>query len=164
LWHIPITYASKVNPTSDTRPSFWLDQRQHEIALDEVTPDSYFLVNVKQSGYYRVQYDEANWMLIANELSHGNFSAIPPNSRAMLIDDAAVFFENKILNIRIFLELIKYLEHDVSGGRLDGEKKILSVPAELFAEINKFCVFLTFFSLCPSRSADRLYSLDGCHE
>lgn len=91
-----------------------MDQRQIEILLDEVRPDSYFLVNVKQSGYYRVQYDDANWMLIANELSHGNFSAIPPNNRAMLIDDAHVFFENKILNIRILLELVKYLEHDVS--------------------------------------------------
>lgn len=85
-----------------------------EIKLDDVKPNSYFLVNIKQTGYYRVQYDEANWMLIANELSHGDFSKIPPNSRAMLIDDAAVFFENKILKIRIFLELLKYLEHDVS--------------------------------------------------
>lgn len=85
-----------------------------EISVDELRPSSYFLVNVKQTGYYRVQYDEANWMLIANELSHGNFTAIPPNSRAMLIDDAAVFVESGILRIRILLELIKYLEHDVS--------------------------------------------------
>jgi hypothetical protein len=60
------------------------------------------------------RYDEVNWMLIANELSHGNFSLIPPNSRAMLIDDAAVFFETKILKIRFLLEILKYLERDVS--------------------------------------------------
>lgn len=114
LWYIPITYSSKVDPTSDTTPKFWMDQREMEITVKDVRPDSYFLVNVKQTGYYRVQYDEANWMLIANELSHGNFSTIPPNSRAMLIDDACVFFESKILNIRIVLELLKYLEHDVS--------------------------------------------------
>lgn len=114
LWPIPITYASSVDPTIDVLPKFWLTQRQVEITLDDVTPDSYFLVNVKQSGYYRVQYDEANWMLIARELSHGNFTAIPANSRAMLIDDASTFLENEILQIRILLELIKYLEHDVS--------------------------------------------------
>lgn len=91
-----------------------MNQREIEIKLEEVKPDSYLIVNTKQTGYYRVQYDDANWMLIAKELSHGNFSTIPPNSRAMVIDDAAVFFENKILHIRIFLELIKYLEHDVS--------------------------------------------------
>lgn len=114
LWSIPITYASKIDPTPETRPKFWLTERQTEIAVDGVRPSSYFLVNVQQAGYYRVQYDEANWMLIANELSHGNFTAISPNSRAMLIDDAAVFVENGILKIRILLELIKYLEHDVS--------------------------------------------------
>lgn len=85
-----------------------------ELSLENVDPNSYLIMNIKQTGYYRVQYDEPNWMLIANELSHGNFSAIPPNSRAMLIDDAAVFFEKKILQIRILLELIKYLQHDVS--------------------------------------------------
>lgn len=113
LWHIPITYASKANPAMETLPKFWMSRRETEIRLYDVKPNSYFLVNIKQTGYYRVQYDEANWMLIANELSHGNFSSIPTNSRAMLIDDAAVFFENKILKIRVLLELIKYLENDV---------------------------------------------------
>lgn len=114
LWHIPITYASKIDPTHDVRPKLWMPpQRELNIELKELTPDSYFLVNVNQIGYYRVQYDDANWMLIANELSRGNFTNITPNSRAMLIDDAAVFFESKILNVRLFLELIKYLQNDV---------------------------------------------------
>lgn len=169
LWSIPISYASLVHP-SDTRPKFWLRQRQVEVLIDEVTPKSYFLVNVKQTGYYRVQYDEPNWMLIASELSHGNFSAIPPNSRAMLIDDAAVFFESKILNIRILLELIKYLQHDVS--RRDDEEKfqLLSHRREQFVEINKFTgvrVFSEFFSSSfslPYTLSDRLHSLVGCHK
>lgn len=152
LWNVPITYASLVHP-SETRPKFWLRQRELEITVNDVTPDSYFLVNVKQSGYYRVQYDEPNWMLIANELSHGNFTAIPPNSRAMLIDDAAVFFENKILNIRIFLELIKYLEHDVSQKNEGKIFSLLSHRRGQFVEINKFTRFLTFFSLLSSTTA-----------
>lgn len=59
-----------------------MNQRQIEITLGEVKPDSYLLVNLKQTGYYRVQYDEPNWMLIANELSQGNFSLIPPNRQS----------------------------------------------------------------------------------
>ena len=122
LWHIPITYTSKVNSTEKNRPNFWLSQRTMEITIDEVKPDSYFLVNTMQTGYYRVQYDEVNWMLIAGELSHGNFSKIHPNSRAMLIDDASVFFENKILKIRVLLELMKYLEHDVRRWQYEKRK------------------------------------------
>lgn len=81
---------------------------------EQLSYKTYFLVNVEQVGYYRVLYDDTNWILIANELSHGNLSLIPPKSRAMLIDDASVFVEKGILRFRILLELIKYLEHEVS--------------------------------------------------
>jgi aminopeptidase N len=54
LWHIPISYSSKANPTLETKPKFWLSQRKVERTIDEVTPDSFFLVNIKQTGYYRV--------------------------------------------------------------------------------------------------------------
>lgn len=65
-------------------------------------------------GYYRVQYDEPNWMLIANELSHGNAS-ISPISRAMLINDAGEFYMSGILNVRIFLELTRHLRNSVGA-------------------------------------------------
>jgi aminopeptidase N len=112
LWHIPITYASKANASIVDR--LWLHERQTEITLDKLNSTSFFLVNIQQVGYYRVQYDETNWMNIANELSLGDFNIIPPNSRAMLIDDASIFFENGMLKLKILLEIIKYLEHDVS--------------------------------------------------
>lgn len=113
-WHIPITYASITNPNPGTKPTFWMPaEKEMEVTLNDVKESSWFLVNIKQTGYYRVQYDDANWMLIANELYHGNYTLISPNNRAQLIDDASVFFENKILNIRIVLELMKYLQHDV---------------------------------------------------
>lgn len=118
-----------------------------EVLVDDVKPDSYFIVNVGQTGYYRVQYDEPNWMLIADELSSGNFTTIAANTRAMLIDDAGVFFEKGILKIRILLELIKYLQHDVSEWEEKG--KVLSSHREQFVEINKFRVLLTFFSASP---------------
>lgn len=130
-----------------------MSERRLEFHLEDVKPDSYLIMNIKQTGYYRVQYDEPNWMLIANELSHGNFSAIPPNSRAMLIDDAAVFFEKKILQIRILLELIKYLQHDVSERKRTEAKKerreresFSLFHWEQFVETNKFSMFLTISS------------------
>lgn len=114
LWHIPITFTSKADPFVSAIPKLWLSQRVTEISLDDVRPLSYFVVNPMQTGYFRTLYDVANYALIANELSHGNLSSIPPNGRAALIDDSAVFVEANMLNIRILFELIKYLEHDVS--------------------------------------------------
>jgi aminopeptidase N len=85
-----------------------------EIKIDDLRPHSHLLVNVDRVGYYRVQYDEANWMLIANELSHENPN-ISPISRAMLINDAGKFYTSGILNVRIFLELTRHLQMSVGA-------------------------------------------------
>ncbi|KAG5671283.1 hypothetical protein PVAND_001488 [Polypedilum vanderplanki] len=112
FWHIPVTYITNDNSTSIRK--FWLHPtRQFEMLIDDLRPNSHLLVNVNRMGYYRVQYDEANWMLIARELSHLESSNLSPISRAMLMNDAAIFLANNMLRARIFLELIKHLEGDV---------------------------------------------------
>jgi aminopeptidase N len=95
----------------------WMPKiRQMEVTLKDLKPNSYFLVNVDRIGFYRVLYDEANWMLIANELLRMESSSstnISPNSRAMLINDAAIFFNNNMLRVRVFLELLRHLKNNV---------------------------------------------------
>jgi aminopeptidase N len=97
------------------QPKIWLKKQQTlDISIDDLNPSSYFLVNIERMGYYRVQYDESNWMLISNELSRMDPSSnISPISRAMLMNDAAIFLTRNMLRARIFLELMKHLEHDV---------------------------------------------------
>jgi aminopeptidase N len=106
-----VTYSTRSQGVN----KFWLPRlRQFETVIDDVTPDLHLLVNVDRAGYYRVQYDDANWMLIASELSRTEPpSNISPISRAMLIHDAATFLADNSLRARIFLELIRHLEHDV---------------------------------------------------
>ena len=113
-WHIPITFTFKSNSPNDQLRTKWLSKaRQMEIEINDLQPRSYLLVNVDRIGFYRVQYDVPNWILIANELSHGNLS-ISPASRAMLINDAGIFYMSGILNVRIFLELLRHLRNSVS--------------------------------------------------
>ncbi|KAG5671284.1 hypothetical protein PVAND_001489 [Polypedilum vanderplanki] len=82
FWHIPVTYITNDNSTSIRK--FWLHPtRQFEMLIDDLRPNSHLLVNVNRMGYYRVQYDEANWMLIARELSHLESSNLSPISRAI---------------------------------------------------------------------------------
>lgn len=83
-----------------------------EIKIDDLRPHSYLLVNIDRVGYYRVQYDVSNWILIARELTHEN-NSISLTSRAMLINDAGKFSMSNILSYRIFLELLKHLENNV---------------------------------------------------
>lgn len=114
FWHIPITYTSKLRPNNSTVPQFWLSESYDEGTIIDLRPSHYFIVNTNQIGYFRVMYDNANWMLIAQELNSGDFDEISPNTRAMLIDDAATFVNCGILEMQIFLELISYLKNEVS--------------------------------------------------
>ena len=86
-----------------------------ELNISGLGTNDYIIANVEQKGYYRVMYDEPNWVLIAKELDEGNFHHIPPNTRAMLIDDAAAFVETDILDMRIFLDITKYLKLEVDS-------------------------------------------------
>lgn len=115
MWSIPITYTLKSHLTYSLEPKIWLQKQEIlEILIDDLHPSSYFLVNIERMGYYRVQYDEANWMLISKELSRMDPSSnISPISRAMLMNDASIFLTRNMLRARIFLELMKHLEHDV---------------------------------------------------
>jgi hypothetical protein len=112
LWHIPVAFSTQGNASVE---KFWMPQRRQLVMLiNDLRADSYLLINVDRMGYFRVHYDDANWMLIAKELSRAESSSnISPISRAMLINDAAIFLANGSLSARIFLELIKHLEHDV---------------------------------------------------
>lgn len=62
------------------------------------------------TGYYRVNYDTKNWMIISAFLQFENFSIIPAVSRAQLINDVYYFTLNRELNnFHIFYSITKYL-------------------------------------------------------
>ena len=90
-----------------------MHRRETEVNVEGLTANDYILVNLEQTGYYRVMYDEANWVLIAKELNEGEMKNILPNTRAMLIDDAGKFMQMDILSVKIFLEFINYLQREV---------------------------------------------------
>jgi aminopeptidase N len=63
------------------------------------------------AGYYRVNYDPANWNLIIDGLRE-NHNNIPPLNRAQLLDDALNLARAGKLSYSLALELTLYLEHD----------------------------------------------------
>lgn len=63
------------------------------------------------AGYYRVNYDVANWNLITDELRQ-NRSNIPPLNRAQLLDDALNLARAGKLSYSLALTLTTYLEHE----------------------------------------------------
>ncbi|KAK5649479.1 hypothetical protein RI129_000508 [Pyrocoelia pectoralis] len=86
-WIIPINYATKCNSSFEsTDPQEWLINSTKPITVPNLGDDDWLIVNVQQSGYYRVNYDERNWALIADVLMKDH-RIIHPFNRAKLLDD-----------------------------------------------------------------------------
>jgi aminopeptidase N len=70
-----------------------------------------WIINSFDSGYYRVNYDLNNWNLLINQLNlnHSKFDAI---TRAKLIDDSFNLAKAGLIDLTVYLNLIKYLANE----------------------------------------------------
>lgn len=66
-------------------PKLWLNDKPAKIPI--AAKEKWFIVNVQQIGFYRVNYDSDNWKALINLLNSDNFTTIPEVNRAQLIDD-----------------------------------------------------------------------------
>lgn len=113
IWWIPYNYASaSVANFSDTTAVWWLNAREETFNNPTTLHTDWFLLNKRQTGYYRVKYDLQNYKLLAAQLDK-DFERIHLASRSQLIDDAFDFARTERLGYDVAFDLIKYLEHEV---------------------------------------------------
>ncbi|XP_045446837.1 aminopeptidase N-like [Melitaea cinxia] len=87
LWHIPISYTIMDTTASNwsTAPKLWLKEKTAFAQLPLNATQALY-VNVDAIGYYRVNYDQANWELLSSALKTD--TGRNPIAKAQLIDDA----------------------------------------------------------------------------
>ena len=83
-WFVPLNYLTASSPKNAT--SVWLDQPADVIGLDHVEKKWYKL-NFRQMGFFRVNYDEQNWVALIDALKEDP-NVMSPEDRANLLDDA----------------------------------------------------------------------------
>lgn len=117
-WWIPYNFASSNRRDfENTNPIGWMEEgiatKTFE-STDDINWSSsdWIIFNVQQTGYYRVNYDNQNWLLIAEELNHGDFEDIVPTNRAQIIDDSLSLANLEKLDYEIALEVVSYLAHE----------------------------------------------------
>ncbi|XP_032687698.1 glutamyl aminopeptidase-like isoform X7 [Odontomachus brunneus] len=118
-WIIPVNYFTKMTyMSSNTLDVVWHDWCYLNSTLKagyddmQISINNFLIVNVEQSGYYRVNYDDRNWMLLATHMQKNNTPHIPPLTRAQLVNDAYYFTIGRNINTSIFVEVTKHLERD----------------------------------------------------
>ncbi|XP_076675141.1 uncharacterized protein LOC143372620 isoform X2 [Andrena cerasifolii] len=105
---IPITIASASNPNfATTSTNVWLGGGPLNIHIEK--PSEWFLLNVQQSGYYRVNYERATWFLLFDALNEKAHSQIHVTNRAQIIDDLLNLARGGYIGYEIALNGTMYL-------------------------------------------------------
>lgn len=114
LWWIPYNWATASSPDfSETRATDWLGTPTAIItATPTLNSDDWLLLNKRQTGYYRVQYDARNYALLAAALER-NVTAIHLVSRAQLLNDAFALAHDGHQSYAAALALSRALANDV---------------------------------------------------
>ncbi|XP_054476640.1 aminopeptidase N-like isoform X1 [Anoplopoma fimbria] len=103
-WIVPIKW---MKPGAIQEPK-WLKSKSATINEMKVSGADWVLANLDVVGYYRVNYDLANWNRLINELGI-NHKLIPVINRAQLVDDAFNLARAKIIRTELALNTTKYL-------------------------------------------------------
>ncbi|XP_066591366.1 uncharacterized protein [Prorops nasuta] len=108
VYWIPITFTTESSPTFESTPAkYWLTKYDRRLWLDSGT--GWYIVNVKQTGYYRVNYDAENWQRLINALKTRSFRIIDAVNRAQIIDDVLNLARTRHIDFKTAQEATVYL-------------------------------------------------------
>ncbi|XP_074039216.1 aminopeptidase N isoform X3 [Leptinotarsa decemlineata] len=99
-WWVPLSFTTYQAPNfTDTKPKFWL-RGEYEIE-EKVNFTKWYLLNIDQTGYFIVNYDEKNWRSLIDHIMD-----LPPSIRAQLISDSMDLARANLISYDIPLRMI----------------------------------------------------------
>ncbi|XP_052787465.1 aminopeptidase N-like isoform X1 [Mya arenaria] len=115
-WKIPFTFTTSNMPEFNVKSNdvIMMNELTHSVSnpsIPQPGTGNWVLGNPMQYGYYRVNYDEGNWINLIRQLE-SNHSVIPPINRAQIINDAWSLAKSGDLDMSIALQSINYLGNE----------------------------------------------------
>ena len=114
-WWVPITYTTMKNPDFDTtKNNVWCKPEEPIVSFeidDGQYPGNALIVNLQQTGFYRVNYNPKNWDMIS-EILKNNHESIHVMNRAQILDDAMNLARSTQLEYDIALKQTEYLTNE----------------------------------------------------
>ncbi|VDL92144.1 unnamed protein product [Schistocephalus solidus] len=110
-WNIPLTYAAASEDVKVAENRIiWMNNASMELEL-QIPENEWYTFNLRQTGFYRVNYDIQNWHRFI-ECLHSNHSIFTRLTRAQLIDDSFNIANQGSISFDLFLNLTKYLRKE----------------------------------------------------
>ncbi|XP_015127625.1 aminopeptidase N [Diachasma alloeum] len=145
LWTIPINYATTSRPDfSCTRPTHFLRSANESLILNGIDENDWLILNIQQTGFYRVDYDWENWKRIAAYLNSENYHKIHVLNRAQLLHDVAYFAETDEHYYELLMDMAMYLRRETNFLPWTAIDKVMNRFAMPLMNTPTFDVFKSF--------------------
>lgn len=113
-YNIPITYTIDSKDYNDISTKFIYkkDDPQNKEVVLATKPEKYVILNPKQTGFYRVNYDVDNWMKIKEGLFKDDHDKIHVMNRAQIVDDLFNLARAGIVKYDTAIDIIRYIKKE----------------------------------------------------
>ncbi|XP_070558840.1 aminopeptidase N-like [Ptychodera flava] len=120
LWYVPLTWTDQDEQVFTTECAQnrycnfkWMNRGPADFTITTDDPDHWFIVNINQDMFYRVNYENENWENLAMQL-RTEHTVFPIRNRGSLISDAFNIGQSQMLNHVVALKIIEYLTKERS--------------------------------------------------
>ncbi|KYN33599.1 Aminopeptidase N [Trachymyrmex septentrionalis] len=90
----------------------WLGSEPQKIFINSI--NDWFIVNYKQTGFYRVNYDNSSWHALIDKLNSKSFEDIHVLNRAQIIDDLFNLARANYVEYNLLIKALAYLESETN--------------------------------------------------
>lgn len=139
-WYIPLNFATASTPNfADTRITNYFVNGQNSLTIAapaQFNASQWFIFNKQQVGYYRVNYDPANWNAIINALHSEAFGTIHVLNRAQLMSDSLAFAAGGYLGYDTVFGILSSLSRETEYTTWNAAESFINNLFSLFGLAN----------------------------
>ncbi|XP_006824368.2 aminopeptidase N-like [Saccoglossus kowalevskii] len=110
-WYVPITYTHGSEQEFKNPALKWQNRGPASIELNGASDNDWIILNINQTGYYRVNYQNNDWEKLADQLKDDHL-VIPVRSRTALISDSFTISHGHQLDQVIAWKITEYMQEE----------------------------------------------------
>ncbi|XP_071652134.1 uncharacterized protein [Temnothorax longispinosus] len=107
---VPSDMLSEYIDVTLKHKGLWLGPNPLRVYINPI--NDWFIVNYKQTGFYRVNYDTFSWKILIAKLNNKGFEAIHVLNRAQIIDDLFNLARANYVEYELLMDASKYLAQE----------------------------------------------------
>ncbi|XP_052090870.1 uncharacterized protein LOC127727793 [Mytilus californianus] len=146
-WQIPFFYTTskELNFNKTASDITWIKTETEDLPgpSNFLSGKDWIIANTQQFGFYRVNYDNENWLALVKQLNTDH-KVIHPINRAQIINDAWNLAKSGDLDIGISLKTVEYISEELEYVPWDAASSQLSYVSNMLSRTEIYGKFKKF--------------------